>query len=216
MVNPVYFYYPNIIGYSRVILLFMAGYYTDSNALLAVVCYSLSMGLDAIDGTVARRFNQCSSFGAQLDMLSDRMTTTCLYVLLARMYPDYWYLSALAIMLDIVSHWMHMMSKTEAGNKSHKTARNLFLKYYYQFPYFMLTLCIGQELFLGAYFLKPYLSKTVPWAHDMLMTSPIWHILFVLYSMKQLANFIQLIEAADYYASKDLAEKQGKIRKESQ
>ena len=109
MVNPVYLYYPNLIGYGRIILLCMAGYYAFIDELIATICYSLSMGLDAIDGTVARKFNQTSSFGAQLDMLADRMTTTCLYVVLATQYPDYWYLGALGIMLDIVSHWMHVM-----------------------------------------------------------------------------------------------------------
>eukprot|EP01083_Nonionella_stella_P282203 960355_1 len=194
---------------------YMAGYYALTNPLVATICYSLSMGLDAIDGTVARAYNQCSSFGAQLDMLADRMTTTCLYVVLARMYPDYWYFSAIGIMLDIVSHWMHVMSKAEAGNKSHKTGRNIFLHYYYQFPYFMLTLCIGQELFLLKYFLQNYLSKTVPWANEILSTKPIWHILCLLYLLKQLANFIQLLEAADYYASKDLAQKQARERKQT-
>ena len=104
-------------------------------------------------------------------------------------------------------------SKQEAGNQSHKTGRNIFLRYYYQFPYFMLTLCIGQEIFLLNYFLRDYLSKTVPWANDILNTSPIWHILFVIYSLKQLANWTQLVEAADYYASKDLAEAQDKNAK---
>ena len=109
MVNPVYLYYPNLIGYGRIILLFVAGYYAFRDELIATICYSVSMALDAIDGTVARKFGQTSSFGAQLDMLSDRMTTTCLYVALAKMYPDYWSLSALGIMLDIASHWMHCM-----------------------------------------------------------------------------------------------------------
>ena len=199
MVNPVYFYYPNMIGYVRVLLLFGAGYIVSSNPMMACLAYMTSMGLDAIDGTVARHFNQCSSsyflfkplfffflfchltvlicvlfffcfsvdisvflydwyicvasaFGAQLDMLTDRMTTTCLYVVLATMYPDYWHYCAFFIMLDVTSHWMHMMSKWEAGNRSHKTARNDFLRWYYGFPYFMLTLCVGQELFLIKHF----------------------------------------------------------------
>ena len=113
MVNPVYLYYPNLIGYTRIILLFVAGYYALSNALMATICYAVSMGLDAIDGTVARMFNQTSSFGAQLDMLSDRMSTTSLYVVLARMYPDYWYFPALGIILDIVSHWLQLLEAAD-------------------------------------------------------------------------------------------------------
>ena len=72
----------------------------------------------------------------------------------------------------------------------------------------MLTLCIGQEIFLLKYFLQNYLSQRVSWANNILSTSPVWYILFVLYSLKQFANFVQLLEAVDFYASKDLAEKQ--------
>lgn len=103
---------------------------------------------------------------------------------------------------------MKSNSKQAAGNKSHKTAKNLFLHYYYTYPYFMLTLCIGQEIFLLKYFLDDDLSQTVPWAHTVLNTFPVWHLLLVLYLLKQLSNWLQLLEAADYYASCDLAAKQ--------
>ena len=139
-------------------------------------------------------------------MLTDRMTTTALYVCLAKMYPEYWFYCAFFIMLDIVSHWLHMMSKLEAGNRSHKTAINEFLRLYYGFPYFMLVLCIGQELFLIKYFLEPSLNIHVPWASDILNSAPIYWSLFVLFALKQYANFVQMIEAARYYAGKDLAQ----------
>ena len=57
--NPVYLYYPNLIGYIRILLLFAAGYLVNSDPLMACLSYMTSMGLDAIDGTVARYFNQC-------------------------------------------------------------------------------------------------------------------------------------------------------------
>merc|ERR1719419_1603480 len=142
--NPVYFYYANIIGYIRIFLLFYAGYLSLRSPIPAIISYIVSMGLDAIDGMVARYFKQTSKFGAQLDMLTDRMSTCCLYVVLASSNNNYWVLSCTMIMLDIVSHWLHMMSKMEAGNTSHKTARNWYLRQYYSYPYFMLTLCVGQ------------------------------------------------------------------------
>ena len=60
--NPVYLYYPNLIGYLRIFLLFLAGYLVPTNPLWAVLSYMTSMGLDAIDGTVARYFGQCMFF----------------------------------------------------------------------------------------------------------------------------------------------------------
>lgn len=43
-----------------------------TSPLPAAICYCISQGLDAVDGVVARYFNQCSKFGAVLDMLTDR------------------------------------------------------------------------------------------------------------------------------------------------
>ncbi len=58
MVNPVYFYYPNLIGYIRVIALFISGYIAFSKPFYATLFYIVSMGLDAIDGTGARACGQ--------------------------------------------------------------------------------------------------------------------------------------------------------------
>jgi CDP-diacylglycerol--inositol 3-phosphatidyltransferase len=41
------------------------------------------MGLDAIDGHAARFFNQCSRFGAALDMVSDRASVALIFMVLA-------------------------------------------------------------------------------------------------------------------------------------
>lgn len=92
-------------GYARIASLFIAGYFALINrmyythatlymymyiynvyemccnsAFAAVSFYTLSMGLDAVDGKVARYFNQTSSFGAQLDMLSDRYISVTIYI----------------------------------------------------------------------------------------------------------------------------------------
>jgi hypothetical protein len=46
--------------------------------------YSISCLLDAADGWAARKYNQSSSFGAVLDMVTDRCCTVCLRCCLAR------------------------------------------------------------------------------------------------------------------------------------
>lgn len=98
---------PNIIGYARVVsqsfrpwclhilpflslvlttrrhvfeqlLLVVACYYMLDNPALAGVSYFLSGFLDHFDGAAARKYGQCSQFGATLDMVTDRVATTLL------------------------------------------------------------------------------------------------------------------------------------------
>jgi CDP-diacylglycerol--inositol 3-phosphatidyltransferase len=60
-----------------------------------------------VDGWCARKFNQVSTFGAVLDMVTDRVSTACLLVILSQIYrPSLVFLSLLA--LDIASHWLQM------------------------------------------------------------------------------------------------------------
>ena len=59
-------------GYFRVATAIAAMYYSLTNWQLTAVLYAVSQGLDAVDGIVARHFNQCTKFGQVLDMLTDR------------------------------------------------------------------------------------------------------------------------------------------------
>ena len=72
------------------------------------ILYSLSCLLDALDGWAARRFNQATKFGAVLDMVTDRCTTSCLLVFLSAAYTNYAVLFQVLISLDLASHYMHM------------------------------------------------------------------------------------------------------------
>ncbi|KAE9448606.1 hypothetical protein C3L33_19500, partial [Rhododendron williamsianum] len=105
----VYLYIPNIIGYIRVLLNCFAFYICSSNKQLFSVLYFISFVCDALDGWFARKFNQVSTFGAVLDMVTDRISTACLLVILSQVYrPGLVFLSLLA--LDIGSHWFQMYS----------------------------------------------------------------------------------------------------------
>ncbi|ETO21132.1 hypothetical protein RFI_16072, partial [Reticulomyxa filosa] len=77
-------------------------------------------------------------------------------------------------------------SKHQAGNKSHKTAVNWYLRLYYSYPYFMLLLCVGQELFLGMWYLKPFLYENAQWRwlHNLLFNTFIFYVLTMLFLMK--------------------------------
>lgn len=68
-------YIPNIIGYFRILLLILSYTLQKTSFRLFFLTYFLSFALDALDGIAARALNQCSKFGALLDMLTDRMAT---------------------------------------------------------------------------------------------------------------------------------------------
>lgn len=134
--STVLLYVPNVIGFIRIFLAFCAilCMSMDDWHVEATVLYALSCFLDAIDGTAARRFNQCttrthisictckigcfiycccckgSMFGAVLDMVTDRSTSSMLLCTLCVEYG-----SSLApifqtiLALDLSSHYMHMV-----------------------------------------------------------------------------------------------------------
>lgn len=85
----VFLYIPNLIGYGRVVLALMSLFYMSNSPIKAMTMYFASAFLDAFDGAAARHFKQSSTFGAVLDMVSDRCTTMCLWVYLGSVYPSY-------------------------------------------------------------------------------------------------------------------------------
>ena len=86
-ISPIYFYVPNLIGYARVLLAFVGYGAALSDYRITVVSYLLSQLLDAADGYAARKLGQSSTFGAVLDMVTDRASTTCLCIILGSLYP---------------------------------------------------------------------------------------------------------------------------------
>jgi CDP-diacylglycerol--inositol 3-phosphatidyltransferase len=97
--------------------------------------YSISCLLDALDGYAARRYNQSTTFGAVLDMVTDRCTTACLLVFLASAWPRWSIVFQGLISLDLASHYMHMYaSLSMGGGQSHKkvdSSRSYILHLYY-------------------------------------------------------------------------------------
>jgi len=98
--------------------------------------YSISCLLDAFDGLAARRLGQSTRFGAVLDMVTDRCTTSCLLVFLASAFPRFAIVFQALISLDLASHYMHMYATLVMGGSgsSHKKideSRSWILKQYY-------------------------------------------------------------------------------------
>ncbi|KAJ9534719.1 hypothetical protein QJQ45_013088 [Haematococcus lacustris] len=74
---------PNIIGYARLMLAGTAWVCAGPAALPgpAAALFLASFCLDAVDGAVARRYNQASAFGAWVDVWVDNLSRGCLWVL---------------------------------------------------------------------------------------------------------------------------------------
>lgn len=126
----------NATGYSRIVLALASLYYMPLHPRTCSLLYSVSCLLDALDGYAARSYEQSTKFGAVLDMVTDRCTTSCLMVFLAQAFPRWSIVFQALISLDLASHYMHMYATLSMGTagQSHKNVdekRSWLLKQYY-------------------------------------------------------------------------------------
>jgi phosphatidylglycerophosphate synthase len=105
---PIYLYVPNLIGYARILANATAFGVAFTNKDLFVTLYFISFVCDELDGRFARMLNQTSTFGAVLDMVTDRVSTAALLVLLTHFYKAWYGLFLGLLALDISSHWLQM------------------------------------------------------------------------------------------------------------
>lgn len=103
---------PNLIGYARFAFLFLCPYFVaqEEGWRWYVLCYSVSQILDAFDGKAARAFNQCSRFGAALDMVCDRASNALNFFLLASLYSQWGILFFVCFLLDFGSHFLQFIA----------------------------------------------------------------------------------------------------------
>ena len=154
----------------------------------------------------ARHFDQCSKLGWLLDMLTDRMGTAVLFIILSHMYPAQWGFFAFLVVLDTVSHWFQMITTLLQGKATHKGSdTNALLNFYYNFPYALLVCCCGNELFVMTLYMQAH------WAHPAL-TYTAWAC-FPVFVFKQFMNFVQLYDAAGKLTAIDAAEYNAKRAK---
>lgn len=162
----IFLFYPNIIGYSRIILAIASLYYMPLHPRTCSLLYSISCLLDALDGVAARYFEQSTQFGGVLDMVTDRCTTACLLVFLSSAWPRWSLLFQGLISLDLASHYMHMYATlTMAGRgMSHKKVdenRSKLLHLYYTNKNVLFIVCALNELFFIALYLLSFSSPTL-------------------------------------------------------
>jgi len=200
--NPVYLYYPNIVGYGRVISTIIAFYLAFTHPRTAAVFYSLGQGFDAVDGVVARAYGQVSKFGALLDMLTDRMATAVLMIVLSHLYPHVWGVFASLIVLDIVSHWCQMYSKVVQNKTTHKGSANPLLNFYYTFPYALLVFCVGNEMFFITLYLISWWGSLS--ASLRILCNVCLYGSFPIMALKQFMNIVQLYDSCNEVCEMDV------------
>lgn len=201
-VRDVFFFMPNLIGYFRVVTATISFITMRLHPKWTLLLYGISGFLDAFDGYAARKFNQGTSFGAVLDMVTDRCATTSLICYLCVIYPNFCLMWQMLVSLDLASHYMHMYAMLSSGSSSHKNVdkkQSKLLSLYYNNRKVLFVVCLVNELFYVALYLHYY---EFFWLGTLLayVSAPVW--LF-----KQVANVVQMRNAAFLLASKDARDK---------
>lgn len=107
--SDVLLYYPNLIGYARVACMAASFYFFLDEPIYTLIFYLAAFAGDAVDGYVARKFNQSSTFGGVLDMVTDRVSTAGFLILLSHLYKEQVLIFVSLVVLDIASHWFHVL-----------------------------------------------------------------------------------------------------------
>ena len=218
--NDVLLYLPNLIGYSRISCAtfgFILMICTPQYWLIAILLYLMNFIGDLFDGIVARFYNQCSSYGGVLDMITDRCSTAGLLFVLSGEYlpidvtllfPMYRLLFLFLMILDVSSHWVQMHStlalqvhhKSDEGNKGKNFLVRWFYKYYYFFGY----LCVGAEFTYILLYVRLHFIPSSPITD--FIASGLQIILIICIPgcfMKQLVNIAQLASSCCAIAQHD-------------
>ncbi|KLO12598.1 CDP-diacylglycerol--inositol 3-phosphatidyltransferase, partial [Schizopora paradoxa] len=196
----VFLFVPNLIGYTRVILAAVSLHFMSYHPKYSTITYSISCLLDAFDGYAARSLKQTSKFGAVLDMVTDRCTTSCLLCYLSSVYPTFALAFQFLITLDFSSHYMYMYSSLVTGSKSHKSVTSdvsRILSLYYS-PTILFVFCAGNELFFVALYL---IKWNQPWA------IPLAYCAAPFCFIKNVVNMVQLWKSSKILVGVDLAER---------
>lgn len=94
---------PNGITFIRLLLVILLGVliYRGSNVFLLITIFTVSFYLDCVDGTMAKKYNQASDFGASFDSFTDNLTMAVFICALLRCYKCI----PIKIIVPLVIYW---------------------------------------------------------------------------------------------------------------
>lgn len=202
----VFLFVPNLIGYARVILMIASFFFAFHRFEVFLGLYWLSFLLDAADGHAARLLGQSSKFGAVLDMVTDRVATNALVIILSHLYPSHVAAFMLLCTLDLGSHWIRMYSSLLTGAKSHKdTGVNdgFIVSLYYNNRIVLGTVCLMNEAFYVALYCLHFMPTVTAVRWAVYVAAPF-------FALKQYISTVQLINSSIIVVEHDKAERAGK------
>lgn len=91
-------------------------------------------------------------------MVTDRVCTAAILLVLSHLYPEYRFFFTLCMMLDIFSHWVQMYSSLATHRGSHKAMNEndpKILQLYYTNRIVLFLVCFFNE----AFFVLAYIYK---------------------------------------------------------
>ncbi|CAK5074602.1 unnamed protein product [Meloidogyne enterolobii] len=200
--NPIYLFYPNLIGYLRIIFALFSFAAMPTRPVAASIWYFLSAFLDAFDGYLARKYNQSSRFGAMLDQLTDRCTFLGLIMALCHFYPSCIFVFQFVGIVDIASHWLHLHAGDLTGKLTHKESKNPLLNYYYTSKPFLFAMCFGNEAFYGLLYISHFWPG--PSLYFVNFTNLLAFLVFPVAAVKSAISLVHLVTAAQTLATHDL------------
>ena len=191
----VFLFVPNLIVYARILLVIVGFAAASRDYRVTVASYLISrLLLDVADGLAARAFNQRSTFGTILDMVTDCASTTCLCVVMAPLYPEHVLFLVLLVGLDLFSHWFHMSTSLLLGLDSHKECTNALLRCYYWKPVLYLTVSGTELWYMSLFVLKHTNGPLVPGLGVSLVPG-LYYLCLPIWAFKQVVNVVQFAVA---------------------
>ncbi|KAM0675009.1 hypothetical protein GVAV_001348 [Gurleya vavrai] len=145
----------------------------------------MSVSLDALDGKMARKYNQSTFLGSCLDMITDRASSIIIFMRIVTNKPTYSTFLSITILTDILSHFLYFSFAISQLNH-HKNPDNYFLKMYYK-KNVLLTLCTASEMF----FVTLYVSSIYK------IWSFVIYFLGIISLVKTFFHFVQLYVALE-------------------
>ncbi|MBR1730995.1 MAG: CDP-alcohol phosphatidyltransferase family protein [Ruminococcus sp.] len=94
---------PNILSLFRIVLIIpFVIFFLNENYIAAAIAIILSGISDALDGFIARKFNQITDLGKMLDPLADKLTLIAIMICLVILFPIVMPVVIILIIKDVV------------------------------------------------------------------------------------------------------------------
>lgn len=116
---------PNLVCYLRVVFCFFSIYFfqVNQNQNVFLILVLIVMLMDALDGYLARKLNQCSVFGAKLDVYSDRIVELSYWLYFALIHRIGFWVFVVFLLRGLIVDYITMQTETPLGDSWLRSSR---------------------------------------------------------------------------------------------